>query len=314
MIAEIVSLRKVYPGKPEPVIAVDSISLAVPQGELFGLLGPNGAGKTTTISICTTRALPTEGRVTIAGVDVVRHPARARVHMGVVPQYNTLDRSLTVFENLYFHCRYFGMNGAEARLRAQRLLEQFQLGERGQAFPAQLSGGMQQRVQIARAIAHRPAVLFLDEPSAGLDPQSRLAMWAAVRLLREEGITVILTTHYMEEADELCDRVAIMDRGCVLALDTPAALKRADGALTRIELKLRDLRHSGPLLQTLTALPGVAHAEGTTEGARVYTETAGAVLPLLVAAAEQAGLRDLSLQEPSLETAFLRLTGRGLRD
>lgn len=312
MIAEISALRKVYPGKPAPVVALDGIDLSVPQGELFGLLGPNGAGKTTTISICTTRALPTSGRVIIAGVDVVAQPSRARVQMGVVPQYNTLDRSLTIFENLYFHCRYFGLSVPEARTRSQALLEQFQLGERGRAFPSQLSGGLQQRVQIARAIAHRPAVLFLDEPSAGLDPQSRLAMWDAVRLLRQESITVILTTHYMEEADALCDRVAIVDRGRVLALDTPAALKRAGGALTRIELKLH--RKDPAALTTLTALPGVTNAEEIAEGLRIYTEAPGALLPALIAAAEPAGLRDLSLQEPSLETAFLRLTGRALRD
>ena len=313
-VAEIASLRKVYPGKPSPVVAVDNIDLSIPRGELFGLLGPNGAGKTTTISICTTRALPTSGHITIASINVVRQPARARVHMGVVPQYNTLDRSLTVFENLYFHCRYFGMTAAASRQRAQSLLEQFQLGERGAAFPSQLSGGLQQRVQIARAIAHRPAVLFLDEPSAGLDPQSRLAMWDAVRLLRGEGITILLTTHYMEEADALCDRVAIIDRGRVLALDTPAALKRANGAHTRIEMKLRNLDRTEALVAELALLPEVFRAESTAEGVRVYTETASTLLPALVTATQAAGLRDLVLQEPSLETAFLRMTGRALRD
>ena len=312
VIAEISGLRKVYRGKPQSITAVDGIDLEVPQGELFGLLGPNGAGKTTLISICTTRALPTSGTVHIAGIDVVRQPARARVQMGVVPQYNTLDRSLTIFENLYFHCRYFGMGPRPARARSQALLEQFQLGERGKAFPSQLSGGLQQRVQIARAIAHRPAVLFLDEPSAGLDPQSRLAMWDAVRLLRQEAITVILTTHYMEEADALCDRVAILDQGRVLALDTPAALKRAGGALTRIELKLRN--PDPALLAVLEALPGVARAEAMEDGARIYTESPGPLLPSLITATDSAGLRDLALQEPSLETAFLRLTGKALRD
>ena len=180
MIVEIRGLTKIYQEK-QRVVAVDGIDLSVEQGEIFGLLGPNGAGKTTTISIATTRALPTSGQVTIAGVDVVARPAMARRNMGVVPQYNTLDRSLTVFENLYFHCRYFGFSGADSKTRAQQLLSQFHLQERGASFPSQLSGGLQQRVQIARAIAHRPAVLFLDEPSAGLDPQSRIAMWEAVK-------------------------------------------------------------------------------------------------------------------------------------
>lgn len=314
MIVEIRSLTKVYEAKPQPVTAVGGIDLTVQAGELFGLLGPNGAGKTTTISICTTRARPTEGTVRIAGVDVVAEPARARVHMGVVPQYNTLDRSLTVFENLYFHCRYFGMSSAQSRARANSLLEQFQLQDRGKSFPSQLSGGMQQRVQIARAIAHRPAVLFLDEPSAGLDPQSRLAMWEAVRALREEGITVVLTTHYMEEADELCDRVAIVDRGRILALDTPEALKREHGAHTVMELTLRDQSSHAALLAQIQTLPGVVSAEATRDGVRIFAQQLDGLLPLVVSASQSAGLKDMALHEPSLETVFLKLTGRELRD
>ncbi|RRA48781.1 ABC transporter ATP-binding protein [Acidipila sp. EB88] len=314
MIVEVASLHKTYQTKTGAVAAVAGIDLEVPAGEIFGLLGPNGAGKTTTISICTTRALPTSGSVRIAGVDVVREPARARVHMGVVPQYNTLDRSLTVFENVYFHCRYFGMNGAAARARSEALLQQFHLQERGKALPTQLSGGMQQRVQIARAIAHHPEVLFLDEPSAGLDPQSRIAMWEAVTSLRKEGITVVLTTHYMEEADALCDRVAVVDQGRVLALDTPAALKQQHGVYTVLELKLRDQVSAPALLREIAALSGVARAELTGEGIRVFADQLDGLLPLVVAAARAAGLRDLRVQEPSLETVFLQLTGRELRD
>ena len=186
VIVEIEGLQKIYEGK-QRVVAVDGIDLSVREGELYGLLGPNGAGKTTTISICTTRALPTAGRVRIAGIDVVKSPALARRCIGVVPQYNTLDRACTIFENIYFHCLYFGFSRAEAKPRTEQLLEQFHLTERAEAYPAQLSGGLAQRVQIARAIAHRPKVLFLDEPSAGLDPQSRIAMWEAVRGLRAGG-------------------------------------------------------------------------------------------------------------------------------
>ncbi len=314
MIVEVHALRKVYPTAPTPVIAVDGIDLTVERGEVFGLLGPNGAGKTTTISICTTRARATSGSVCIAGVDVSTNPAKARLHMGVVPQYNTLDRALTIYENLYFHCRYFGMNSPASRLRAQALLQQFQLGERGKSFPSQLSGGMQQRVQIARAIAHYPAVLFLDEPSAGLDPQSRIAMWDAVRTLRNEGITVVLTTHYMEEADTLCDRVAVVDSGRILALDRPETLKGKHGVHTVIELTLRDQSGAEVLLSRLKALPGVASAETATGGVRIFANQIEGLLPQVIAAAQSAGLRDLALHEPSLETVFLKLTGRALRD
>ncbi len=236
-IVDIRGLRKVYTGKM-PVTAVDGIDLQVRPGELYGLLGPNGAGKTTTISIATTRAVPTAGEARIAGVDVVKHPAIARRAMGVVPQYNTLDRSCTVAENIRFHCLYFGMSGVEARRRTAELLEQFRLHDRASAYPQQLSGGLAQRLQIARAIAHHPRVLFLDEPSAGLDPQSRIAMWDAVRALRAEDITVVLTTHYMEEADALCDRVAIIDHGRILVEDTPAALKASVGGDKLYDLRL----------------------------------------------------------------------------
>ncbi len=313
MIVDIRNLTKIYEGK-QRVVAVDGLSLAVQEGEIFGLLGPNGAGKTTTISVCTTRALPTSGTVLIAGVDVVKHPAMARRGIGVVPQYNTLDRSLTVFENLYYHCRYFGFRSADAKSRAAELLQQFHLSERAAAFPAQLSGGLQQRVQIARAIAHRPRVLFLDEPSAGLDPQSRIAMWEAVGRLREDGITVVLTTHYMEEADTLCDRLAIVDHGKMLALDSPMALKSSGDAQTVFDLKLRDAVGVEAAAARLRGLPGVTAAEPTASGLRVFALGTDGLLPQIVGAAEGSGLRDISINEPSLETVFIRLTGRDLRE
>jgi ABC-2 type transport system ATP-binding protein len=313
LIVEIKALTKIYQSKLR-VVAVDGIDLELEQGEIFGLLGPNGAGKTTTISIATTRTLPTSGTVRVAGIDVVKHPALARRHIGVVPQFNTLDRSLSVYENLYFHCRYFGFTHSNARSRAMQLLDQFLLTERKSVYPGQLSGGLAQRVQIARAIAHRPTVLFLDEPSAGLDPQSRLAMWTAVEGLRKEGITVLLTTHYMEEADSLSDRVAIIDHGRVLALGTPEKLKTNFGAQTLFDLKLKTHEALEPLLATLNERPDVTSAETTADGLRVIAPSSDGLLPDLVQAASAFGLRDLTITEPSLETVFIQLTGRDLRE
>jgi ABC-2 type transport system ATP-binding protein len=313
LIIEIENLTKVYESK-QRVVAVDGIDLELMKGEIFGLLGPNGAGKTTTISIATTRTLPTSGRVSIAGIDVVRHPAHARRHIGVVPQFNTLDRSLTVYENLYFHCRYFGFSHGQAKARSLELLKQFTLSERKDATPVQLSGGLAQRVQIARAIAHRPTVLFLDEPSAGLDPQSRMAMWSAVEELHKEGITVLLTTHYMEEADSLCDRLAIIDYGRVLALGSPEKLKATLGANTIFNLKLKSQEGLEPLVAALKARTGVTSAEITADGLRVIASSSDGLLPELVQAAASHGLRDLTITEPSLETVFIQLTGRDLRE
>ena len=313
LIVEIEALTKIYESRLR-VVALDGIDLELKQGEIFGLLGPNGAGKTTTISIATTRTLPTSGAVRIAGIDVVRHPAHARRLIGVVPQFNTLDRSLTVYENLYFHCRYFGFSHSHAKSRSLELLDQFMLTERKSVYPAQLSGGLGQRVQIARSIAHRPTVLFLDEPSAGLDPQSRMAMWEAVEGLRKEGITVLLTTHYMEEADSLSDRVAIIDYGRVLALGSPEKLKSTLGAHTIFDLKLKSTKDLEPVVASLKERPDVTSAEATADGLRVIAASSDGLLPDIVQSASRFGLRDLAITEPSLETVFIQLTGRDLRE
>jgi ABC-2 type transport system ATP-binding protein len=312
-IVTIEALTKIYEGR-QRVVAVDGIDLSVPSGGIFGLLGPNGAGKTTTISICTTRSLPTSGRVVIAGCDVVTKPAVARRQIGVVPQFNTLDRSLTAFENLFFHCRYFGMTDSKSKARAQELLTQFRLADRAKAFPNELSGGLAQRLLVARAIAHHPAVLFLDEPSAGLDPQSRLAMWESIRSLKEQNITVLMTTHYMEEAEALCDRVAIIDHGKILVEDTPERLKNGLGIQTVYGLDVQHVDQREELARKLRAVSDVSSVETTSTGVRVYTQGAEGLLSTIVTEAQAYGLRDISISEPSLETVFIHLTGRELRE
>ena len=230
-----VELTKIYGGTD--FRAVDGLNLNVAAGEIFGLLGPNGAGKTTTAGMLTTRVIPTSGQAFVGGIDVVAHPTLAKQILGIVSQQNTLDRQLTVWENLYFHGRLFGIGASESRRVADELLEQFQLSKWAKASVYALSGGMAQRLMVARAIFHRPAVLFLDEPTAGLDPQSRLSLWELLRELNAQGQTVLLTTHYMEEAEQLCDRVAIMDHGKIIALDTPSRLRQSIGVETIVTVK-----------------------------------------------------------------------------
>ena len=296
------------------LVAVDGLELTVPRGEFFGLLGPNGAGKTTTVGMLTTRVVPSAGSAVVDGVDVVASPALARTRLAAVTQTNTLDRSLTVWDNLYFHGRYFNLGTAESRRRADELLERFRLADRARSQVMALSGGMAQRLQIARALVHEPAVLFLDEPTAGLDPQSRLALWDELRAVRERGQTILLTTHQMEEADTLCDRVAIMDHGRIVALDTPAGLKASVGAARIATLILAGA--AGPLRERLAAVQGVTDVRVEAHVARVYaSRTAGLVGDLVnTVAAAGAEVTDLSVAETSLETVFLTLTGRELRE
>jgi ABC-2 type transport system ATP-binding protein len=310
-IVNIQKLAKTYPAKI-PVEAVKGIDLAVERGELFGLLGPNGAGKSTTISVCTTRSLPTAGQVSIAGIDVVKHPAEARRYMGVVTQFNTLDRQCTVWENLYFHCRYFGIPHVESAKRADELIELFKLTEKSKTFVKTLSGGLAQRVQIARAIAHNPEVLFLDEPSAGLDPQTRLALWDIIRELRQRGITIVLTTHYMEEADQLCGRVAIIDHGKILVSGTPEELKNSVGAQRVFQVQLQSASTDG-LRNNLANLPGVTGVESAETGLVVFTDGRAGLLPEIVGVTGD-NLKDISVSETTLESVFIKLTGRDLRD
>ena len=311
-IIETEGLTKVYPGMDVP--ALDSLDLTVGRGEIFGLLGPNGAGKTTTAGILTTRVVPTGGWARVADIDVKHHPALVKQLTGIVSQQNTLDRQLTVEENLYFHGRLFGIAKRESHRRAAELLEVFSLSRWATASVYALSGGMAQRLMVARAVFHNPAVLFLDEPTSGLDPQSRLALWEMLRALNAEGQTVLLTTHYMEEADQLCDRVAILDHGRILALDTPAALKRSTGADTIVTIKVDG--RGEELAARLGAEPGVVATRVADSTVTMHAREMSRLVPRVVDVAEEvgAGVVDLAVAEPTLETVFINLTGKELRE
>jgi ABC-2 type transport system ATP-binding protein len=332
------SLRKVYPAPPAPkrrgstagwppsvgasqgpprvpgadIIALQSLDLNVRDGEFFGLLGPNGAGKTTTLGILTTRVAATSGHASVAGADVVNNPVEVRRRIGVVPQRPNPDRGLSIVENLVFHAAYFGMPRQPSTLKAMTLLDQLGLADRAHARVDELSGGQQQRLIIARALIHEPSILFLDEPTVGLDPQARLALWDILRRLHSEGRTIVMTTHYMEEADRLCDRLAIIDQGTLLALDTPHALKsRAPGG-TLVELHL-----DGDAREAATAaanVPGITRADSSRDVLRAYSDQGGRVISPLIDAVSQSGrvVKNIELAEPSLETLFIALTGRKL--
>ena len=305
------ALTKVY---PTGVKAVDDLDLEVTEGEVFGLLGPNGAGKTTTVGMLTTRVIPTSGTATLAGVDVVAHPSEAKGIIGVVSQSNTLDRSLTVWENLYFHGRYFGMGPRTARRAADDLLDVFRLADRATADVQTLSGGMAQRLMVARSIVHRPRILFLDEPTSGLDPQSRIALWEILGQIHADGQTVVLTTHYMEEADQLCQRLAVIDHGKLLALDTPAALKRTVGGDVVVKIQAGGEPHR--LAAHLHDLDEVTGTTVVGETVIVTARGAHGLLPRVIGAAEAGGftVHDVSIEEPTLETVFINLTGKDLRE
>ncbi|HXC19424.1 MAG TPA: ATP-binding cassette domain-containing protein [Acidimicrobiales bacterium] len=297
------------------VPAVDSLNLKVHRGEIFGLLGPNGAGKTTTAGVLTTRVVPTSGSAYISGIDVKKHPALVKQLSGIVSQQNTLDRQLTVWENLYFHGRLFGINAKDSRRRSDELLERFSLSRWSKASIYALSGGMAQRLMVARAIFHYPAVLFMDEPTAGLDPQSRLSLWDLLTELNTAGQTVMLTTHYMEEADQLCDRVAIMDHGKILALDTPANLKRSTGADTIVTIKVST--DAERLAETLNRnIDGIVATRVQDNSVIVDMRNTERLVPRLVASAETANVEilDLAVAEATLETVFINLTGKELRE
>lgn len=297
------------------VKALEGISFEVGRGEFFGLLGPNGAGKTTTIGILTTRVRPTGGVAQIEGIDVAVDPVSVKRRIGVVPQVNNLDRSLTAKEILLFHAEYFGVAKQEREQHAKDLLERFELIDRADEKVNAFSGGMVQRLKIARALMHDPALLFLDEPTTGLDPQSRRAMWDLLSELNAKGLTILLTTHYMEEADQLCGRIAIIDHGLLLSLDSPAQLKRSVPGGYLIELQVRDGGNES-FPDGLRSLPGVVEIKTDDERVRIYADRVEGLLAnaMRLASEHNVMVTDAHVSEPSLENLFLHLTGRSLRE
>ena len=307
---EVVELRKRYaPKAPE---AVAGISFEARRGEVFGLLGPNGAGKTTTIGALTTRVRPTSGYVAIDGIDVQADPVAVKQRIAVVPQRPNLDRQLKAIENLTFHAAYFGYGRAERRKRALEVMKALGLEGREDEDVNNLSGGMAQRLLIARALMHRPQVLFLDEPTTGLDPQSRLFLWDRIEELREAGTTILLTTHDMVEADRLCDNIAIVDHGTIVALDTPSGLRRLLPGAGGVEVVATGLADVDGALGAF----GEVEVAGTADGRRQIRIYGDGVDPAAVVDAVRGvggEMLELRRLEGSLEDVFVHLTGRDLR-
>jgi ABC-2 type transport system ATP-binding protein len=314
--------------RKNPVPAVDGVSFSVGRGEIFGLLGPNGAGKTTTIGVLTTRVRPDAGTAIVGGIDVINDPVAAKSRLAVVPQRNNLDRGLTIRQNLLFHAAYHGVPKHEREQRATVLLQQFGLADRQNDKVDVFSGGQMQRVMIARALMHAPEVLFLDEPTTGLDPAARLFVWDRIRELRQAGVTIVITTHDMDEAAELADRVAIMDHGHLLALDTPEALTRELPGSESLDLtiSLPPATTAETVVVRLDEIDGIEREElmarsVTAEGRgelRVRLYLSKDAVPMIATldqflAEQGARLIDFRLSHHSLEDVFLHLTGRLLR-
>ncbi|MBG6067950.1 ABC transporter [Micromonospora ureilytica] len=297
------------------VDAVRGVDLEVAKGEIFGFLGPNGAGKTTTLRMLATLIEPDGGEATIAGADLRKDPAEVRRRIGYVPQGGSTWDESTAREELVLHARMYGISKADAQRRAARALDAFQLTEYADRKCKTYSGGQRRRVEIALGIIHEPKIVFLDEPTTGLDPQSRAHMWDEIRRLRGDGMTVFITTHYLDEADALCDRIAIMDNGEVVAEGTPTELKREiSGDVVLVGL---DLAATPQAAQTLDGEPYVNKLETVDEGGlRLYVDEGATAIPQVLRRLDHAGLelRSIELHRPSLDDVFLTKTGRSLRE
>ncbi|RKN44252.1 ABC transporter ATP-binding protein [Micromonospora endolithica] len=314
---QVEELVKRYPKQDRN--AVDGLSFTVKPGEIFGLLGPNGAGKSTTIGVLTTRIRLTAGDVRVAGVDVMRDPVAARRRIAVVPQQANLDRELTPRQNLTFHAAYHGVPRIRRDELVGGLLTQFGLAAQADAKLDWYSGGMAQRLMIARAMMHEPAVLFLDEPTTGLDPQARLFLWERVRELRARGVTIVLTTHDLEEASVMADRVGIVDHGRMVAMDTPAGLTRglAGRSVLDVTMTLADGDEMTGVVVALQTVVGVDRAEpldSTSVRLALTNEPETLIGPVVtLLAGRSATVTALRSGAPTLEDVFLHLTGDELR-
>jgi lipooligosaccharide transport system ATP-binding protein len=285
---------------------VDDVSFSVARGECFGLLGPNGAGKTTTLRCCLGLTAPDGGSIQLGDLPVPQAAREARYRVGVVPQYDNLDPDFTVTENLIVYGRYFGIPAREARARAPALLEYAGLADRGNSKIEALSGGMKRRLTLARALVNDPDILFLDEPTTALDPQARHLIWDALRRLAKQGKTLILTTHFMDEAERLCDRLCVMDVGRIIALDTPRRL--IDSLIEPVVLEVYG--DGVAAWAEREARPRAERVEVSGETAFCYTRTPD---PLLTAIENEPSLRVLR-RAANLEDVFIKLTGRDIRD
>ncbi|NMP24711.1 ATP-binding cassette domain-containing protein [Sulfobacillus sp. DSM 109850] len=308
-------LAKTFQSKRRRVQAVNNIALEAAKGTVVGLLGPNGAGKTTTMRMLTTLLPIDSGDVRIAGYDVRREPARVRTRIGYVSQAGGADDTLTARENLQLQARLYGVSARDAADRAGRLIQQLELGDYADRAVKTYSGGQRRRLEVAMGIIHDPAVLFLDEPSTGLDPQSRAHLWEHIRRLAQAGMTVVLTTHYLDEADALCQRVYIIDHGEVVIEGDPAQLKRqVAGEAILWSWPTDDAAQLA--LSVLTQDPAVRDVVRENTTVRVYVDNGAAVLADLLHRLEAAGVRPATVQlnQPSLDDVFFRTTGRSLRD
>jgi ABC-2 type transport system ATP-binding protein len=306
-------LRRVFKSRQSTVEAVAGIDLEVYAGEIFGFLGPNGAGKTTTLRMLATLLPLTSGDATVAGQDLRRHPGEVRRRIGYVGQRGGADPEITGRSELIFEARLYGVSPAEARLRAAELIETLELESCADRKVSTYSGGQKRRLDVGVGLVHRPQLLFLDEPTTGLDPQSRARMWDEVRQLRDEGTTVFLTTHYLEEADALCNRVAIIDHGKIVAEGTPDELKRAvAGDLVTVGVS-GDVEAALRLLQPQPFVRESSIAGGEL---RVYVDRGETAIPAILRLLDKAGLglTTVALSRPSLDDVFLRSTGRSLRE